>query len=612
MTIRLTGTEDFGEFCKDVQLFNDYEGKSQLSTWWFGQYSFRCTSLRYNLGLGIHNNEYSQPVIFEQKHNDFPELTSKFFLSGGTRTVTPNVAGVSDDYDEVAGYNYLFSLPDVLEFEHFPANQHTQCISIYWYPDLLESFQGSFEELPVLLQQLRENSIKQPFHQPLGVTTPAMRLVLKQILQCPLRETLRLMYLEAKVLELLALQIAQWEENHQVLRRSLHFRPDEIECLHHAKAILNQTLDNPPSLLNLAKEIGLNDFKLKRGFREVFGTTVLGYVQFLRLEQAKQRFFGFGVNLPPLDTANPDYDISTDRPHSYDYNQQYNSDSYGLYLQDQIDLLDNLILVLGGRYDWITIVSSDFAGGTVDINPVGAFSPRIGIVYQPIETLSLYANYSRSLATYDIGGHSRTGETFEPQRSTQYEAGIKADFLGGRLSALLAAYQLTRTNVLVADPLNTPDEGFSIQIGEQRSRGADFSVQGEILPGWNVIGGYSYIDARYTKDNRPGFEVGSPVALTPNHSANLWTTYRIQSGNLQGLGFGFGVYFVGDLAPVVIICRPTTKSLPIPDLMRLCFTDVTTGILPSTFNTIANLRGFNACRKGMNTTISSELGKNLG
>ncbi|MEH2405646.1 helix-turn-helix transcriptional regulator [Nostoc sp.] len=291
MTIRLTGTEDFGEFCQDVQLFNDYEGKEQLSTW-FGKYSFRWTGLRHNLGLGIHNNEYSQPVIFEQKHDDSPLLTSKFFLSSGVRTVTQNVPEVSDDYEEVAGYNYLFCLPDVREFEHFNANQRTECISIYWYPDLLNSFQGSFEELPTLLEQLRENPIKERFHQPLEATTPAMWLVLKQILQCPFREKLRQMYLEAKVLELLTLQIAQWGENQQVLKRSLYFRADEIERLHHAKAILNQRLPHPPSLLNLAKEIGLNDFKLKRGFREVFGTTVLGYVQFLRLEQAKQLLRG--------------------------------------------------------------------------------------------------------------------------------------------------------------------------------------------------------------------------------------------------------------------------------------------------------------------------------
>ncbi|MEH2462337.1 AraC family transcriptional regulator [Nostoc sp.] len=299
MTIHLTGTEDFGEFCQNVQLFNNYEGKAQLSTW-FGQRSFRWTFLGSNLELAIQESEYSQAVIFENEHDDSPELTSKFFLSGAMRTTTPNVPGVSDDYEEVAGYNYLFYLPNIREFEHFNANQRKQGISIYWHPDLLDSFQGSFEELPALLQQLRENPIKQRFHQPLGVTTPAMRLVLKQILQCSLREKLRLMYLEVKVLELLTLQIAQWQGNYQVLQRSLHFRPHEIESLHHAKAILNQRLPHPPSLLNLAREVGLNDFKLKRGFREVFGTTMLAYIQSLRLEQAEQLLRGTNLTIPEI------------------------------------------------------------------------------------------------------------------------------------------------------------------------------------------------------------------------------------------------------------------------------------------------------------------------
>ncbi|WP_292860798.1 TonB-dependent siderophore receptor [Nostoc sp. LPT] len=261
----------------------------------------------------------------------------------------------------------------------------------------------------------------------------------------------------------------------------------------------------------------------------------------------RQRFVGFGISLPSLDISNPDYDIarpSADTPHTSDYNQQYNTDAYGVFLQDQIKFLDNLILVVAGRFDWVTVKASDYVGGTVGINYSETFSPRIGIVYQPIKPLSLYANYSRSLDTDDTGGRSRTGEAFAPQRGTQYEAGIKADFLDGKLSAVLAAYQITKANVLTPDPLNQVDEDFSIQVGEQRSRGIDFTVAGEILPGWDVTAGYSYIDAIITKDNN--YEVGSPVIFTPHNSANLWTTYRIQSGDLQGLGFGLGVYFVDE------------------------------------------------------------------
>ncbi|MEH2259708.1 hypothetical protein [Nostoc sp.] len=194
MTIRLTET-NFKELCNDVQL-NHYQGKVKFSTW-FNQVSSHWTMLRHRLELVIQESDYSEAVIVEGEHDNSPFLTSKFYLSGGMRTTTPNVPGVSDDYEEVAGYNYLFYLPDIREFEHFTANQHKQCISIYWYPDLLSTFRGSFKELPTLLLQLSENPTKERFHQPLGAIMPAMRLVLRQILQCPFRETLRQMYIVA-------------------------------------------------------------------------------------------------------------------------------------------------------------------------------------------------------------------------------------------------------------------------------------------------------------------------------------------------------------------------------------------------------------------------------
>lgn len=198
--------------------------------------------------VAIWDSEFSEPVISEGTHDDFGYLGSKFYLSGGMRTVTPNAPGVDDDYEEVAGHNYLFYLPDIQEFEHSAANQRTKEVRIYWYPDLLDSFQSSFEKLSTPLQQLREGYTNQQFHKPLGAMTPAMRLALQQILECAFREALKQMYLEGKALELLILQIAQWRENDRLLCQSLCFRPDEIERLHHAKVIL-QTLQSPPSLL---------------------------------------------------------------------------------------------------------------------------------------------------------------------------------------------------------------------------------------------------------------------------------------------------------------------------------------------------------------------------
>ncbi len=211
----------------------------------------------------------------------------------------------------------------------------------------------------------------------------------------------------------------------------------------------------------------------------------------------------------------------------------------GVYLQDQIDLLDNLKLLVGGRFDTVENEEVFRVFDFVQDGTDSAFSPRVGLVYQPNDVWPLYANYARSFVP--VLGQSATNTPFEPTRGTQYEIGAKADFLDGRLSALLSAYNITRSNITTTD---TNNPNFSIQVGEQRSRGIDVNIAGEILPGWNVIASYALIDARITEDNR--FEGGNRLNNVPNNSASLWSTYQIRAGNLQGLGFGLGAFFVGE------------------------------------------------------------------
>jgi iron complex outermembrane receptor protein len=245
---------------------------------------------------------------------------------------------------------------------------------------------------------------------------------------------------------------------------------------------------------------------------------------------------------PVFDLLNPDYDFTPELvPGERTINRINN---YAVYLQDQIAFSDRLKLLIGGRYDWLTndTETTDFGifGNTEDepIQNDGAFSPRIGIVYQPSDTVSLYASYSRSFN--QTIGVSREGSAFEPSRGTQYEIGVKADLLE-RLSATLAAYQITRTNVTTTD---LDDPNFEIQTGEQRHRGIELEVGGEILPGWNLIASYAYTNAVVTEDNV--IEIGNQVSGVPEHQASLWTTYEIQSGSLEGLGFGLGLFYVGE------------------------------------------------------------------
>ena len=247
---------------------------------------------------------------------------------------------------------------------------------------------------------------------------------------------------------------------------------------------------------------------------------------------------------PSINIFDPVYDVG-DRPTRDDLtvigrNNNDRTDALGILVQDQISILDNLILVLSGRFDAVAQDNRNNNTGETSEQDVTAFSPTIGIVYQPIEPISLYANYARSFQPNF--GTDVNGDFLDPERGTQYEVGVRAE-LNDRLVASLAFYDITKSNVATTDP-NNPD--FSIGIGEQRSRGIDLNVAGEILPGWNLIASYGLIDAEVTESN--DLPEGSRVQNVPRNTASLWTTYEIQNGDLQGLGFGFGLFYIDERA----------------------------------------------------------------
>jgi iron complex outermembrane recepter protein len=241
----------------------------------------------------------------------------------------------------------------------------------------------------------------------------------------------------------------------------------------------------------------------------------------------------------PVDIFDPVYDQTLNLTGQPTLDSFTTRDTLGIYLQDQVTIAQNFKLLLGGRLDFFGETSDNRLSDEETSQSETAFSPRVGIVYQPIPPISLYASYARSFVP--TIGIAADGDPFRPERGTQYEVGIKTD-INDKLSVNLALYDLTRSNVTTPDPDNP---NFSVQTGKQRSRGVELDISGEILPGWNIIGGYAYTDARITEDNDLTIE-GNQRFSAPEHTFNLWTTYRIQNGDLQGLGFGLGFYYTGE------------------------------------------------------------------
>jgi iron complex outermembrane receptor protein len=242
---------------------------------------------------------------------------------------------------------------------------------------------------------------------------------------------------------------------------------------------------------------------------------------------------------------------------SNNFYYKYQDNWYGVYFQDQITLWDKLHILGGGRHDWAENGSGQSATSHDSISMQYTrsefFSPRVGILYQPWQFLSVYGNYVESIGSNN-GGRSASGQPFGPQTAQQFEGGIKTEFFDGRLSSTLAYYHISKQNTLATNPNNPL---YSVAIGEARSRGVEFDVTGRVTENLSLIGTYAYTDTKITKDSgtvydadfnpigtNPG-NTGHQLASVPRHSGSLWAKYNVGYGFLQGLNFGTGVYVRG-------------------------------------------------------------------
>lgn len=161
-------------------------------------------------------------------------------------------------------------------------------VTVYMQPETLRSFIGNSNgQLPVGLQQLIRPNERERYTR-VAKITPSMESVMWQILQCPFQGIMKRMYLESKALELVSLVLGQESEIQMGERTIKPLNAGTLERIHYARTLLLQNLHQPPSLPDLARQAQLNEYTLKRGFRQVFGTTVFAYLHKYRLEQARQ------------------------------------------------------------------------------------------------------------------------------------------------------------------------------------------------------------------------------------------------------------------------------------------------------------------------------------
>ncbi|WP_214070074.1 AraC family transcriptional regulator [Mucilaginibacter sp. dw_454] len=157
-----------------------------------------------------------------------------------------------------------------------PSTAFTICLTRRFVRKLLgkdllpDRFEGGGEENLTLL------TMNEPTGSRLGI-------LVKEMMQAGQPEYIRRIFLESKILEMLSLQLERIE-NKQAAVTS--FSQADIDKLHEARDIVEANIQTPCSLIELARKTGLNDFKLKKGFKSLFNQTVFGYLAQVRMDRA--------------------------------------------------------------------------------------------------------------------------------------------------------------------------------------------------------------------------------------------------------------------------------------------------------------------------------------
>ncbi|WP_322044410.1 TonB-dependent siderophore receptor [Paraburkholderia sp. J67] len=195
----------------------------------------------------------------------------------------------------------------------------------------------------------------------------------------------------------------------------------------------------------------------------------------------------------------------------------------GFYARDQIQLAQRWHVLAGVRYDSASSDVLNELNGTRSGNPSSATTGSVALLYDLFPGVHPYVSYATSF--YPNSGANVSGQAFDPETGKQWEAGVKFDIEKGRTSVTVAAYDLRRRNVLEDDPNN---DGYSIAVGEEHSRGLEFSFNTAPTNHLSITGGYAYTSAVIADDGgqTPSTD-GERIANVPRHSFNVFARYKL-------------------------------------------------------------------------------------
>jgi len=331
--------------------------------------------------------------------------------------------------------------------------------------------------------------------------------------------------------------------------------PDDAGQSHYIARADQSTNDSRDRVFQVQQNLN-GDFHIgNMRNRVVFGLDLL-------VRNSDQQFFGREFDVVPSNDPTFDYTgfNGTTLGSMYDNGQiaftypiVNKVITYSAFASDVLNITDQLSVLAALRAD-----RYDNRGGTEGTSYEGyqqtAFSPKLGIVFQPVEDrVSLFANYQNSFnnlgfyTSYNpAAADSIVQRAADLEQANQLEGGVKLDLFQGKLTATLSYYHIQVENILRTDPNPEAAMRFGqIQDGTQRSKGFELDLIAQPVQGLNVIAGFSYNDSEFTRADADVLGRRPATASSP-YLANLWVSYHFPASIVKGLGVGLGGNYASD------------------------------------------------------------------
>lgn len=203
---------------------------------------------------------------------------------------------------------------------------------------------------------------------------------------------------------------------------------------------------------------------------------------------------------------------------------------YSLFLEDRLELTQQWALTGGARYDNNQLERRNLVTNAVFDKTFSNASWRVGVVYQPVETLSFYGQYATAVDPLgSLVTLSQTLASFDLATGKQIEVGIKQSLWDQRLEWTLAAYRIVKEDLLTQNP-DSPNPDEVQQVGQQSSKGIEASISLSVAEHWRIDANVAALDARFDDFAEEGDDGvvsrnGNTPTSVPERTANLWVTW---------------------------------------------------------------------------------------